>query len=200
MTSCPSWPLSLTGSGPGCSTGRRNGSRVSRGHPTPALPARPTTTRPCSTSRDRRCRRSACTAIRFRSACTRTLIQPPASSGPDSRQAASPCRPSTACTATLTCEVTPGELRRGTVREQRAIPPTGYSPPREGRLAGHGDERAARVVPLVDDAQVGRRGGGQDRGRTQVSPREDRAAAAIGVLKPSGYPFVDVAGFRHART
>jgi hypothetical protein len=49
---------------------------------------------------------------------------------------------------------------------------------------------------LVDDAQVGRRGGGQHRGRAQVSPREDRAAAAVGMLEPRGYPFVDVAGLR----
>jgi hypothetical protein len=63
-------------------------------------------------------------------------------------------------------------------------------------MAGHSDERAARVVPLLHDAQVGRGGGVQHRGRAQVSPREDRAAAAIGVLEPSGYPFVDVAGIR----
>jgi hypothetical protein len=60
----------------------------------PALPARPTTTRPCSTSRDRRCRRSACTAIPFRSACTRTLIQLPASSAPDRTRSSLPHRPS----------------------------------------------------------------------------------------------------------
>lgn len=61
---------------------------------------------------------------------------------------------------------------------------TSLSP--QGRLAGHGDERAACVVPLVHDAQVGRRGGVQHRVRAQVSPREDRAAAAIGVLEPRG--------------
>jgi hypothetical protein len=47
---------------------------------------------------------------------------------------------------------------------------------------------------LVHDAQVGRRGGVQHRARAQVSPGEDRAAPAIGVLEPCGYPFIDVTG------
>ncbi len=69
------------GSGLACSTGSRSRSRVSPGHLIPARLARPTTTRPCSTSRGKRCRRSACTAIPSRSASIRTRIQHLASSG-----------------------------------------------------------------------------------------------------------------------